>query len=135
MKTNWITRGTLMVAMLVVAAFWVISCSSNPMSSPAAGSVPDAANNIGSPKNNETPNEMDYEFIRLTGELEYSESGGCWLFHSNIGSFEIIYSGRLRSEQSGNDAIIEGYLLNNIQPRCSTFEVISVRRIEFPALT
>jgi hypothetical protein len=129
MKTNWIKRGAPVMALLFLAAFGMISCSTDPVSSPDTQS-----SNLSFQSEETTPISSPMsgtdEAIIMTGHLRMDPSGECWYFIvSPFEVYELRMGLRLREQNNGQDAMILGTPLETIQPRCSSYEVLKVKRI------
>ena len=131
MKKNWIKRGAPVVALFFLVAFGVMSCSTDPMSSPDNGSSTDVyQNTVNRP--NEAQTMEEYEPTKITGHLRMDESGACWYLVIRPGeAYELMLERRLRAEENGRNASIEGCSPGHLQPRCSYWPIFKVEKLRF----
>lgn len=130
MKKNWIKRGTPAVAIVFLIAIGVMSCSTDPMSSQDNGSSTYAIETTVSVPKEATTMETP-ETVKLLGHLRMDISGECWYLIVRPGEvYELRLLRRLRSEVEGRDAAIEGTLPTILQPRCSSWPVLKVMKLE-----
>jgi hypothetical protein len=131
MKANWIKRGSPVVALLFLVAFGLMSCSSDPMSSPDNGS-----SNISLEATNTVPSESPVMetplFVRLSGHLRLDVTGNCWyLIIGPANAYELRLGGRIRAEENGRQTTVEGIVEQTVQPRCSDWPVFKVAKLHF----
>lgn len=130
MKKNWIKRGTPALAIIFLIAIGVMSCSTDPMSSPDNGSSTYAIETVTSIPKEATTMETP-ETVKLLGHLRMDLSGECWYLVVRPGEiYELRLLQRLRGEVEGRDVAIEGILTTNLQPRCSSWPVLKVVKLE-----
>ena len=129
MKTNWITKGVPFVALMFLVAFGMMSCSSDPMSSPDNGSESNAfTTGIEVPA--EMPTMTEPPVKKLAGRLRLSVTGECWYLVVRAGeAYELKLVERLRGEYENHQATVEGELPEGLSPRCSNFPVFKVEKI------
>ena len=131
MKKYWITRGAPVMALLIVVAFGVMSCSNDPMSAPdtessaitldATASVPSKADNQENP-----------DFYRFFGHVRLDPTNTCWFLIIRPGvAYELQVGDRLRGPDNGRTVMVEGTMQETMQPRCSDWTVFKVDKIKF----
>jgi len=129
MKTNWIKRGAPVMALLFLAAFGMISCSTDPVSSPDTQSSTFTMQSEGTTVP-ESPATAGTDETLITGHLRMDETGWCWyLIVSPFEVYELKLARRIRAENNGREASVMGLFPGNIQPRCSSWEVFKVSRV------
>ncbi len=129
MMRNWITKGAPIVALMFLVAFGMISCSSDPMSSPDNGSVSYA---VGSAHDAPFLTGLDNETIKK-GQLTESITGKCWyLIVSDTEAYELelTLTGGIPTETESMDAIIIGSIEHETPPICQRWVVFKVTDIQ-----
>jgi len=130
MKTTWIKRGTPVMALLFLAAFGMMSCSTDPVSSPDTQSSAISIQSEGTMVP-ESPVMGGTDETMITGHLRLDETGWCWyLIVTPFEVYELKMARRLRAENNGHQATVYGLLPGNIQPRCSSWAVFKANRID-----
>jgi len=131
MKKYWITRGVPVAALLIVVAFGMMSCSTDPMSSPDNGSASVNLETAGTVPA-ESPIMETPEEIRLSGHIRLDLTGECWFLVVNWNEvYELVVPGRLRAEESGRQVSVDGHFPTGQQARCSEYTVFKARKIRF----
>ena len=130
MKTNLITAGTTIIAMLVLVVVGMMGCSSDPMSSQVE--EPQASNTESDATEVVAFDAIDGQtFTALKGRLWQDTNGPCWyLVVSDREPFELLTAIRLPKSAVGKRAIVEGNFQNEIAPQCSNFDVLEADRIK-----
>ncbi len=127
MMKNWITKGAPIVALMFLVAFGMMSCSSDPMSSPDNGSVSYTA---GSAHDAPLLSAVDNETIKK-GQLVESDNGKCWyLFVSHTEAYELELPGGIPAETESMSATIIGSIEYEIPPVCQELTVFRVLDIQ-----
>jgi hypothetical protein len=130
MKTNWITRGAPVIALLFLAGFGMMSCSTDPVSSPDTQSENIIQSQGATATESPTMNGTD-ELI-ISGHLRMDPTGQCWYLISNpFEVYELKLDRRLRVEANGHQVSVWGNFPENVQPRCSNWPVFKTTRIIF----
>ncbi len=129
MNTKWIKIGAPSVALIFLVAFGMISCSSDPMSSPDNGSVSYTIESateapLMSTMGNTVP-------TILKGYLALSpDTDVCWFLvvnHKEV--YELRLAFELEPEMEGKPVQITGSFPLTLKPICSDFPVFKVRKI------
>ena len=127
MKRNWITKGAPIVALMFLVAFGMISCSSDPMSSPDNGSVSYTA---GSAHDAPLLSQVDNETIKK-GQLVENETGKCWyLIVDHYEAYELEIPGGIPTETESMSATIIGSIEYELPPICQEWPVFRVLDIQ-----
>ena len=127
MMKNWITKGAPIVALMFLVTFGMISCSSDPMSSPDNGSVSYTAGSA-----NEAPifSEVHNETIKK-GQLNESKTGKCWyLVVIQTEKYELELDGGIPTETETMSATIIGSIEYQLTPVCLEWPVFRVFDIQ-----
>ena len=125
MKRNWITKGAPIVALMFLVAFGMMSCSSDPMSSPDNGSE----SYITGPESEKQ--EVSFVDIEVTkkGNLREDESGECWYLDVNPEEiYELFLLNGVPTETEYMHAIVVGYI-DDMQGICSNYSVLRVNHL------
>ena len=129
MKSKWITIGAPTVALIFLVAFGMISCSSDPMSSPDNGSesytIESATETpLMSTMSNTVP-------TILKGHLVLSpDTDVCWfLVVTRKEVYELSLTFEPKPEMEGKPVLITGSSPPNLKPKCSEFPAFKVDKI------
>ena len=128
MKTNWIKRGTPIVALFIMIAIGVMSCSTDPVSSNNSESAALTMQANGTEnENHETDN-----LLTMSGILRQDPSGECWYLEVTPSEiYELKTRLRMRGGAEGSYADVSGWMNEEIPPYCSNFNVFKVTKIVF----
>lgn len=125
MKRNWITKGAPIVALMFLVTFGMMSCSSDPMSSPDNGSE----SYITGPEIEKAGSPLVDVEVTKKGYLQLSENGQCWFLQVDLGeTYELIIPNGVPTETETMFAVVDGYI-DDIQPLCSGYSVLRVNHI------
>ncbi len=129
MKSKWIKIGAPAVALIFLVAFGMISCSSDPMSSPDNGSESYTIESATeTPLMSTTSNTVP---TILKGRLVLSpDTDVCWfLVVTRKEVYELSLAFELKPEMEGKLVQITGSLRLNVIPKCADFPVFKVEKI------
>lgn len=127
MKRNLITKGAPIVALTFLVAFGMISCSSNPMSSPDNGSESYTA---GYANDATLLPAVDTNEIVKKGQLVLSQTG-CWFLVVDPGErYELHFTGGIPAETATMSATIIGSIEYQLTPVCQQGPVFRVIEIQ-----
>ena len=127
MKSKWITIGAPTVALMFLVAFGMISCSSDPMSSPDNGSESYTIESA-----TEAPLMSTMSTTRpaiMKGYLHVSpDTEECWfLVVTKKEAYELALTFELKP---GKPVMISGSYPTSLKPECSSFPVFKVEKVE-----
>lgn len=130
MKSKWINIGAPIVALVVLVAFGMIGCSSDPMSSPDNGTESYAIETA----TEEAPLMSTMSNTRTTtlkGRLFASpDTGDCWfLVVNDKEAYELIVNPEFNYKWENNWVTILGNM-TTFKPDCSNLPVFKVEKIE-----
>ena len=131
MKSKWIKIGAPTVALIFLVAFGMISCSSDPMSSPDNGSE---SYTIESATEAPVMSTMSNTVMTsFKGHLALSlnpEGGDCWyLIVDREKGFELSLATEVKPEMEGKPVQVMGSLQPKLKPECTGFPVFKAEKI------
>jgi hypothetical protein len=132
MKRNWITRGVPVVALTILVAVGMMSCSTDPVSSPDTNSSTYSIEAEATVPDQYSALEAGNDLYIMSGHLRMDESGECWYLIVRAGeAYELLFGDRMREQHNGRDITVRGQFPQTIQPRCSNWPVFKVQDLKF----
>lgn len=130
MKSKWIKIGAPTVALIFMVAFGMISCSSDPMSSPDNGSESyTIASATEASEISTMSTTLPYSmkgFLRISPDM-----GKCWyLVVTKEEIYELFLSYELNPDWEDKPVKITGSYPTSLKPICSDFPVFKVDKVE-----